>query len=790
MLIRMGFRTRRYLSFALALAFLSLSGCVRQPGEVLNSESALRNESTYRLSKISGRESIDGLRKPVTVLRDKWGVPHIYADTLEDMFFVQGFVAAQDRLYQMEIWRRTGRGELSAVFGPDFIERDRIARLMRYRGNQQAEWESYSPDTRRIAESFTAGINAYVEQQKDRLPIEFTLMDFKPGVWRPEDVLLRTAGLQMTYNASLEIARARLVAAIGLKEAMRWMPTDPVRIPNVPEGLDMKGLDERVLQIYQSVTGMPVLNAQDGSNNWVVSPKLTKTGAPLMAGDPHRQLAHPSLRYVTHLVGPGWNVIGGGEPALPGVALGHNENVGFSFTIAAYDQVDLYVESVNHGKPTKYLRGSDWRPMTLERELVEVRGYSSPVSVELKFTEHGPVIWEDPDADRVVAVRWAGAEPGTAGYLGSLSLNNVQSWEEFLQAAKRWKIPPENIIYGDKQGNIGWMAAGLVPQRQGWEGLLPVPGKSGRYNWNGFLPTEELPQEYNPERGYIATANHNILPEGYRHDVGFDWSAPYRFDRIREVLDGGGPFTVEDFEKLQHDEVSLSGRYWREQVLNHPIPTNRDALLAREQLAGWDGSLAKDSRGAVIYEVFIGDLRWRFIKKVVPEAAHPIVNPRLDLRTLVREFAALPLATRKELIDAALGEAWRRAAKEMGDDSSQWNWGKLHFALFEHPLANTQGRRNALNLGPVSRGGDAHTVNATGGTGFRQNHGATYRHVLDFSDWDRSVFTSAPGQSGQLGSPHYDDLLKLWSNYEYAPLLYSREKIEENAAHKLVLVPR
>lgn len=787
----MGYRAGRRLLCLGFVSFLLVSAaCVRQPGENLRSESVLREEAKYRLSKISGRIGITGLRKPVTVLRDKWGVPHIYADTVEDLFFAQGFVAAQDRLYQMEIWRRIGRGELAAVFGPDFIERDRIARLTRYRGNMEAEWSSYSPDTRRIAESFTAGINAYIEHQRDRLPIEFALLDFKPGQWRPEDVLLRTAGLQMTRNASLEIARARLVAALGLNEAMRWMPTDPARMPRLPEGFDLQGLDERVLQIYQSVTSNPVLEAEDGSNNWVVSGRLSATGAPLMASDPHRQIAHPSLRYVTHLVGPGWNVIGGGEPALPGVALGHNGKVGFCFTIAAYDQVDLYVETVNHGKPTHYLYKGNWEPMRVERELLEVRGYRAPLSVELKFTRHGPVIWEDPEADRVVSLRWAGAEPGTAGYLGSLAMNAVTSWDEFLAAVKSWKIPPENLLYGDTEGHIGWLAAGLVPQRQGWEGLLPVPGESGAYEWNGFLPTEELPQEHNPQRGYIATANHKILPENYRHDVGFDWAPSYRFQRVDEVLSGGGPFTIENFQKLQHDEVSLPGRIWKEVLRTHPAPANRDAALAREQILTWDAVLAHGSAGGALYQLFFRELRVRFLAEAVPEAARPVLQSSLDHRTLVREFAALAPARRAALLETSLAEAWRRAVGEMGEDSSQWAWGRLHHALFEHPLANTAARIAAFNLGPVSRGGDAFTVNATGGSGLRQTHGASYRHILDFADWDRSVFTSTPGQSGQLGSPHYADLLEVWGNYEYAPMLYSREKVEEHLAHKLVLTPR
>jgi penicillin amidase len=773
---------------------LHIVSCVRQAGDALSTEQAFREEARYRLAQTSGRTTVSGLRKPVTVIRDTWGVPHIYAQTEEDLFFAQGFVAAQDRLYQMDIWRRTGRGELAAVFGEGYIERDRIARLTRFRGNAQAEWESYSPRMKQIAESFTSGINAWIAELEsghgDRLPIEFTLLGFRPGRWRPEDVLLRTAGLQMTYNAAAEIARARLVVALGAQEAARWMPTQPDTALTIPEGLDLKGLDQRVLEVYHAVTGIPTLDSADGSNNWVVSGKLSATGKPLMAGDPHRSVVMPSLRYVTHLVGPGWNVIGAGEPGLPGVALGHNEQVGFSFTIAAYDQVDLYVETVNHGKPTQYLYRNEWLPMTIERELLEVKGYPAPLSIELKFTRHGPVIWEDPQQDRVVALRWAGAEPGTAGYLGSLAMNGVTNWTEFLAAVKRWKIPPENLLYGDREGNIGWLAAGLIPERRGWNGLLPLPGESGKYEWESFLPTEELPQEHNPERGFIATANHNILPEGYRYPVGFDWSAPYRYQRIQQVLSEGSAFTVEDFQKLQHDETSLPGDIWQGILRASTAPSNREASLAREMILAWDGVLSRESGPGAVYALFARQARYLFVTEVLPEAARPILEPRLDHRVLVREFQALPAATRADLLQRALTYAWQTAQKQMGADAANWGWGRLHFALFRHPLANTAARAAAFNLGPVPRGGDAFTVNATGGSGLQQSHGASYRQILDFADWDRSVFTSTPGQSGQPGSPHYGDLLEGWGKYAYAPLLYSRQQVEKHASKTLELLPR
>jgi penicillin amidase len=784
------FFPRAFAALIGLLLMLVCSGCVREPGTALQTEEALRGEAKFRLAKISGEMHVTGLRKPVTILRDKWGIPHIYAENTEDLFFAQGFAAAQDRLYQIDIWRRIGRGELSEVFGEGYLERDRMARLIRYRGNMDAEWQSYGPDTRRIAQSFVAGINAYIDMHQDRLPIEFTLLDFKPGKWKPEDLLLRTAGLQMTYNVANEIARARLIHAVGLKEAMRWMPTDPERMPELPKDLDLKGLDDRVLSVYRSVTGNPVLQAENGSNNWAVSGARSVTGKPLMASDPHRQLALPSLRYLSHLVAPGWNVIGSGEPALPGIALGHNESFGFGFTIAAYDQVDLVVETVNEGKPTRYRERGGWSPMIIEKELVKVRGAYAPVSVELKFTHNGPVIWEDPESNRVVAVRWAGAQPGTAGYLGSLALNRTRNAEEFQQSVKSWKIPPENIVYADTEGNIGWLAAGLVPIRNGHSGLLPVPGETDRYEWNGFIPTEELPQEKNPESGYVATANHNIVPPGYRHDLGFDWSVPSRIDRIREVLGEDRQFSVADFQKLQLDETHLPAREVRELLRAMPPPGNADAAKAAQFIAAWDGILDSNSSGGAVYSLFYRGLRHYFVTELVPGNIRDILSARLDHRVLMRELQRLPAQTRASLVERALTQAWNGAREQMGQAPASWKWGSLHTALFEHPLASTAARMAAFNVGPIPRGGDAFTVNATGGSGLRQTSGASYRHILDFSNWDSSVFTSTPGQSGQPESPHYRDLAKMWGDGQYAPLLYTREAIEKNLGHTLHLYPR
>lgn len=758
------------------------------------------------LAQTSGTIKLAGLQKPVKVLRDEWGIAHIYAETQADLFFAQGFTAAQDRLWQLDLWRRTGEGKLAEILGDRALERDKFARLLRYRGDMKAEWEAYAPDAKPIIEAFVRGINAWIEQTKDNLPIEFQLAGYKPEPWTPEVCLTRMAGYVMTRNASTEITRAQLAREFGAAFVDQWMPAEPARKLEIPAGLDLAGIESRILAAATSASGtvsfgQAVPNPNDGSNNWVIDGTRSATGKPLLANDPHRQIALPSLRYMVHLVAPGWNVIGAGEPALPGVAAGHNERVGFGFTIVGIDQQDLYVEEINPANPNEYKYRGKWTAMRIEREQIKVKGKAEPLTAELKFTVHGPVVYEDKERRRAYALRWVGGEPGTAGYLASLTLNRVQNWNEFLKGMERWKVPSENLIYADVDGNIGWVAAGMTPVRKGWSGLLPVPG-DGRFEWQGFLPVKDLPQAYNPAKHYVATANHNILPPGYKRELGYEWSNPIRFWRIEEVLrDKARKFSVADFEQLQHDAVSLPARELI--TLLKGARFEDTAILPYVQLlTSWDAVLGKDSTAAALYEFWVQKLPTQVFKVHVPLKAWPQVAARIGLpRTLETLKAAEPrwFAPGKSVQEAraardlalywSLKEAVTEAQSRLGADPKQWRWGKLHVAPFAHPLATNEEWRALFNLPAVERAGDANTVFATSGPNFRQNHGASFREILDVSNWDNSVATNVPGQSGQPGSPHYGDLLPLWAEGKYFPLLYSKPAIEARAKQRLTLEP-
>ena len=728
--------------------------------------------------------TVAGLEQPVDVLRDRWGVPHLYARSQRDLFIAQGAVAAQDRLWQMEIWRREGEGRLAEVLGPSAIPRDRFARLMKYRGDMDAEWKSYAPDAKEIIEAFVTGVNATIAARRDAPPVEFRIMGFSPEPWTPEVCLARMAGYVMTRNAASEVARAQLVRAIGAKAATEAWPPDPFVQVEVPKGLDLDGIDDRILADARAAGAAIDLRRDEGSNNWTVSGALTKSGKPLLANDPHRTIAIPSLRWLSHLVGPGWNVIGAGEPALPGVAAGHNDRVAFGFTIVGIDQQDLYVEELNPANPLEYRHGGQWKTMTSVREEIRVKG-RAPEPVELRFTLHGPVIYEDRARNRAYALRWVGTEPGTAGYLACLSLNRARDWDAFLKALDRWKVPSENLVYADVDGNIGWQATGLSPIRKGWSGLLPVPG-TGEYEWQGFLPMSELPRLYNPPQGYVATANHNVLPPGYPHAIGHEWASDWRFRRIDDVLRSRKGFTVEDFQALQLDELSLPARKLVP-LLRGTEPKTDEVREAARRLLAWDGVLGKDSPEAAIYEVWVRKLVPKVWLRKLGAAAMKAIGARMSLEAALRWLEETPG-------DAALLEALTEAVAELrtrlGPDLGRWSWGAIHYSSYPHPLGKNEELRRLFDRGPVPRGGDANTVNATSpGADFRQTSGASFREILDVSDWDRSVATSVPGQSGDPASPHYDDLLPLWAEGRYFPLLYSRAAVERDTTQRMVLKP-
>ncbi|GAA2808244.1 penicillin acylase family protein [Crossiella cryophila] len=750
---------------------------------------------------------IPGVRGPVRVVTDTWGVPHVYATSQDDAFLAQGFIAARDRLFQIDLWRRRGLGQLAEVLGPNYVEQDRAARMFLYRGDMDREWAAYGERARGIATRFTQGINAYVahlERNPAALPEEFRRLGYRPARWAPEDVVrIRSHGL--TGNLTDEVTRSRVACAAGLETDKLRQPLQPDRPIQPPGGLDPCVLPANVLRTFELATqqvaftgGQVVATAKEefseGSNNWAVAPSRTGTGRAQLANDPHRAYSAPSLRYLSHLSAPGLDVIGANEPALPGISIGHNGRIAFGLTIFRMDQEDLYVYQLDPADPTRYRYQDGWEPIRVLRERIPVAG-KEPVEVELPFTRHGPVLTTA--AGRAFAVRSGWLEPGMAPYFGSVRYMYERDFAGFKAAMRNWGAPTENQVYADTSGNIGWVPGGLAPKRSGYDGLLPAPG-DGRFEWTGFHTGDDLPHAYNPPQGFVATANQFNLPPGFPHPIGFEWSAPYRHQRITEVLAADRRFSVADAMRLQNDQLSIPARQLTAVLATVP---GADPLAAKALtlLRGWNAVESKESAQAALFELWLArHLNPGLVRALSPAAAPLIAVP--DSRTVLdalshpeKWFGADPVAKRNQLVNETLAAAWREAETLLGNDPGAWQWGKLQHTLFQHPLSPTLSpeERARFDVGPFPRGGSKDTVNASGyrRTDFRQTGGASFRMVLDVGNWDAARAINTPGQSGRQADPHYRDLAGKWREGRYFPLLYSRAAVERNADRITLLLP-
>ena len=735
--------------------------------------------------------STPGLRARVEVRRDRWGVPHIYAQNQHDLFFAQGFTAAQDRLFQMEMWRRQGEGRLAEVLGPGSVDRDRLARLFTYRGSMAREWAAYGPDTRAIVTAFVRGVNARIAQVGDDLPPEFGMLGFRPEPWSTTVPLSRATGLSGVSNGASEVLRAQLIAALGVDKVAALMPPDPVRTLDPAIGLDLAGISSASLGGFAGAFADVAYDRIEGSNNWVVNAKKTSTGKPILANDPHRVITNPAVRYLAHLVAPGWNVIGAGEPASPGIAIGHNDRIAFGLTVVGMDQQDVYVESLVPcaGEAATSLNcvkvAAGAVRITSRTDTIRVKG-ENPRVVVLQFTPHGPVVSIDTARRRAFAIRSVHSEPGTASYLGSLALDRARNWSDFEAAMTRWLMPSENMVYADVDGNIGWIAAGLMPKRS-WSGLLPVPG-TGSHEWTGFVPGRALPRSYNPSSGFINTSNDNILPTGYTTPISYEWGSRYRADRVREVLQQSRRFSVADFGQLQHDDQSLLAGALIPSLTAAAVRMTQQSSPSVQLLTSWDQRMSREQLAPTLFAAWAPRLYRRAVAREVPAtggiAALLAQRPSYSwLESYLRRTQG-SAATDSMLLGALLDAERELAARPRGADSVNLTWGAVHTARFRHPLSAQ------YDLPAASRSGDANTVNATGGANFAQTAGASFREVIDLADFDRSIVTNVPGQSADPRSPHYADLLPLWANDQFFPLVFSRARVEAETERVTWLMPR
>ena len=748
--------------------------------------------------------SLAGIRDRVSITIDTWGVCHINASNEEDMFFAQGWNAARDRLFQFEVWRLQASGTAASVLGEKELKRDIGARLFKFRGDMTKEMNHYHPRGSIILKSFVMGINAYIKQVLDGeepLPVEFKLLGIKPGYWTEEIVISRHQGLLSNVQAELKLARQ--IKEYGEEAVLKTNYFHP-HIPDltIDHFITKEILNKDILGPYNAFRvpikfGANEINIEklnDGSNNWVLHGSKTKSGFPILANDPHRAITVPSLRYITHLQSPGWNVIGGGEPTIPAISIGHNEYGAWGLTIFETDAEDLLIYKINPANKNEYWYNGKWTKMKLINDTIYIKD-KDPHFVVHRYTKDGPITFLDDTLHIAAAVRCGWLEIGCSPYLASLRMNQSKSWSEFKKACSLSYIPAENMIWADRSGNIGWQVVGITPIRNTYSGMVPVPG-DGRYTWAGYLPILKRPGKFNPAAGFIATANENLTSKSYlyKNALGYSWADPFRGKRIHEVLSESKKFTLEEMRALQVDYLAIPAR---EMV---PILTMIHVESQKEKevlnlLKNWDYKLTSHSIAATVYQEWENQLEKNIIAlspiPTLTNLSTKLIVDYIKNPTLI--FPKNSVQQRDSLMKNALSTAIDMLEKRLGSDRDQWQYGQINnkHAHLIHALSQDGPKelKEILNVGPMPRAGYENTVGSTG-SGLRQSSGASFRMVIDLSDWDSMMATNSPGQSGNPKSNHYKDLFPLWAKDEYFPLYYSKEKIDLVKEREIVLNAR
>ena len=784
--------------------------------------------ATISISSIAQKSTlkVKGIQQPVEVLRDQWGVNHIYANNEHDLFFTQGYCAAKDRLFQFEIWRRQATGTTAEILGAREIKRDIGTRLFQYRGSIEKDLARYHPRGVAIINAYVQGVNAYIKeanQDPSALPIEFKLLHIQPKEWTAAVVISRHQGLLGNITQELNIARA--VGKIGedkVKDIVWFHPKQPNL--TMDSSIQPALLEKDILALYNAYRNELVFQKTDfgekdedavmnshnlpekdlflqsqemeGSNNWIVAGSKSASGYPLLANDPHRKIAVPSLRYIVHLVAPGWNVIGGGEPEIPGVSIGHNEKGAWGLTIFETDGEDLYVYDLNKKNLNQYWYKGQWKDMKLIQDSIHVKN-SADVKMTHRYSVHGPICFIDSVNHKAYAVRAAWMEPGGAPYLASLRIDQATDWESFREACSYSHIPGENMIWADKKGNIGWQAVGIVPIRKNFSGYVPVPG-DGRFEWAGYLPIKERPHLLNPSKGFFATANQNVTPENYtRWDaIGYTWADPFRGNRINQVLDPNNHIDLATMAALQTDYYSIPASKIVP-LLNNISFEEEQLQKAKAYLTNWNFVLDKNSIAAGIYVAWEKEIATMIGSLLIPAEVKSYIS--LQISTIIERlekpsthFGEHAIDKRNQLLQEAFVKAINNLNKKLGPSMDQWVYGQAKYkhSTMEHPLSAIVNNelKQQLNLGPLPRGGSGQTPGSTGGTD-NQLSGASFRILIDTKDWDKALMINTPGQSGNPDSPYYRNLFETWANDQYFPAYYSKEKIKKVVKEVTLLQP-
>jgi penicillin amidase len=798
-----GFRLAVFLSWILAGAIL-LQGCASL---LLNKGFPLHAGAIQKLP----------LHGPVEVIRDKWGTPHIYAQDEHDLMVAQGFVHAQDRLWQMEVTRRLAQGRLSEIAGKETLMVDYFVRLLGLPELRNRAAQVLSCEELDWMQAYLAGVNTYLELQGKDLPLEFRSAGLRPEPWVMQDLFsslaLNAWFLQTNYKQELLAIKA--ASKVEREGRADLFPSHPGAILPGDEHFDsirhlkIGPLHPSTVAFHWNVPVSPSPSPSPAaSNNWAAA--KSQDGKPLLANDPHLALTVPGIWYFCHLYAPGFHVAGASLAGTPGIVIGHNDSVAWALTNVMTDCADLFVLRVDPDHPTRYRVGD--RDLEMEREKVVFRlpkGKSKEMTIFR--TIYGPVITQiQKGMEAAVALKWYGTLPRedledhTEGAF--LSLCRSQTVEEALEAGKGVAFVGQNLVVADREGHIGWHATGSVPIRHGYSGWLPADGSSGIMDWTGFLPYSDLPTRLDPPEGWIATANQRVVSDQDApdaHPISFAWTGPYRYQRIAQLLQELSAPSIEDFRRIQMDVHSLQAEKIIPQILSFSLQAEK-AKAAVEILRGWDRKVEPESRGAALYEVFITQWIRALLEDELGENLPLYFNlgEFYSIQDVILDRPDSPLWDRidtpekegpKEIIEIALTRAMEWLEKRLGPNAGKWTWGRLHTVYFQHPGGKAGLAASLLNRGPFPAPGDCQTVNVAGFVpakgGYEVLWVPSLRMIVPLGDLDQTRIIGTMGQSGQPGHPHYDDMIQSWIRGEMAVLPFSREEVEKAAASRLLLQP-
>jgi penicillin amidase len=763
------------------------------------------------LPQLEGEIPTAGLTAPVEILRDRAGVPHVFAQSERDAHFALGFLHAQDRLWQLEMNRRIAAGRLAEVLGPAALETDRFVRTLGVRRAARANLERLDDETRAALDAYAAGVNAFLATDPV-LPPEFLLLRVRPEPWSAVDSLswLKMMAWDVGGNWRNELLRMRLSRTLPIERLHEFLPPypgDPVPAIRNPGEL-YRGLEREPPRI----AGAAIPGDADlalGSNSWVVSGAHTVGGKPLLANDPHLGLTAPPVWYLAQLSAPGLDVIGATLPGLPGVLAGRNARIAWGFTNTGPDVQDLYLEKLD--STGNYLAPNGPLAFETRLETIRVRG-ADDETLQVRVSRHGPVIsdvvagaLELTPRGYAMALAWTALAPDDLTMQAAVRLGRSQNWGEFEAALRELHAPQQTVTYADVEGNIGFIAAGRVPLRKrenDLQGLAPAPGWEARYDWEGYLPFEALPRALNPPGGTLISANHKITPREYAHHITHEWQPPYRAQRIAELLAQTGEKSAGSFARMQLDAVSLAMRSLLPHLLATP-PADDASREALRLLASWDGLMAAERPEPLIATAWLRELTRALYADELGEAFRRNWSARVvfvdnalrtdsawcdDVRTRTVEACA-------KLLSASLARALTDLKSRFGSDVAAWRWGEAHVAEQRHrPLSRNRLLARFFDI-RVPTAGDAYSINAgrsdfaDEAAPYASRHAASYRAIYDLADPQGSLFMQSGGQSGNPLSAHYRSFAEAWARGEYIRALTDRALLESEGVQRLVLRP-